>query len=53
MYNFVGHTQILNPRGQEFLRHLKKVTNQNVSFFIAHKKGIKFHAQPQTGAYSC
>ena len=22
-------------------------------FFIAHEKGFKFHAQPQTGAYSC
>ena len=22
-------------------------------FFIAHEKGLKFHAQPQTGAYSC
>ena len=21
--------------------------------FIAHEKGFKFHAQPQTGAYSC
>ena len=20
---------------------------------IAHEKGFKFHAQPQTGAYSC
>ena len=24
-----------------------------VFFFIAHEKGFKFHAQPQTGAYSC
>ena len=24
-----------------------------VVFFIAHVKGFKFHAQPQTGAYSC
>ena len=24
-----------------------------VFFFIAHKKGFKFYAQPQTGAYSC
>ena len=24
-----------------------------VFFFTAHKKGFKFHAQPQTGAYSC
>ena len=23
-----------------------------VFFFIAHEKGLKFHAQPQTGAYS-
>ena len=23
-----------------------------VFFFIAHEKGFKFHAQPQTGAYS-
>ena len=22
-------------------------------FFIAHEKGFTFHAQPQTGAYSC
>ena len=22
-------------------------------FFIAHENGFKFHAQPQTGAYSC
>ena len=22
-------------------------------FFIAHEKGFKFHARPQTGAYSC
>ena len=22
-------------------------------FFIAHEKGFQFHAQPQTGAYSC
>ena len=22
-------------------------------FFIAHEKGFKFHAKPQTGAYSC
>ena len=22
-------------------------------FLIAHEKGFKFHAQPQTGAYSC
>ena len=22
-----------------------------VFFFIAHKKGFKFHARPQTGAY--
>ena len=24
-----------------------------VFFFIAHEKGFKFHAEPQTGAYSC
>ena len=24
-----------------------------VFLFIAHEKGFKFHAQPQTGAYSC
>ena len=24
-----------------------------VFFFIAREKGLKFHAQPQTGAYSC
>ena len=24
-----------------------------VFFFIAHEKGFKFHAQPQTGASSC
>ena len=24
-----------------------------VFFFIAHEKGFKLHAQPQTGAYSC
>ena len=24
-----------------------------VFFFIAHEKGFQFHAQPQTGAYSC
>ena len=24
-----------------------------VFFFIAHEKGFKSHAQPQTGAYSC
>ena len=24
-----------------------------VFFFIAHEKGFKFYAQPQTGAYSC
>ena len=24
-----------------------------VFFFTAHEKGFKFHAQPQTGAYSC
>ena len=24
-----------------------------VFFFIALEKGLKFHAQPQTGAYSC
>ena len=24
-----------------------------VFFFITHEKGFKFHAQPQTGAYSC
>ena len=22
-------------------------------FFIAHEKGLKFHAQPHSGAYSC
>ena len=22
-------------------------------FFITHKKGFKYHAQPETGAYSC
>ena len=24
-----------------------------VLYFIAHEKGFKCHAQPQTGAYSC
>ena len=24
-----------------------------VFFFITHEKGFKFHAEPQTGAYSC
>ena len=24
-----------------------------VFFFIAHEKGFKFYAQPQTGSYSC
>ena len=24
-----------------------------VLFFIAHEKGFKFHARPQTGAHSC
>ena len=25
----------------------------DVFFFIAHEKGFKFHAHPQTGTYSC
>ena len=24
-----------------------------VLFFTSHEKGLRFHAQPQTGAYSC
>ena len=24
-----------------------------VFFFTSHEKGFTFHAQPQTGAYSC
>ena len=44
------------PRGRELLRHIKlRVANQMIAvfLFIAHEKGFKFHAQPQTGAYSC
>ena len=26
--------------------------NEGMSYFIAHKKVFKFHAQPQTGVYS-
>ena len=47
-----------NPqvRGQELLEHIKKewqIKMMVVSFFAADKKGFKFHAQPQTGTYSC
>ena len=48
-------TPIPGP-GQELLGHIKKewqVKIMAVFFFIPHKKGFKFHAQPQTGAYSC
>ena len=44
------------PRGQELLGHIKKewqIKLMAVFFVIAHEKGFKFHAQPQTGAYSC
>ena len=40
----------LTPRDQELLGHIKMMA---VFFFTAHEKGFKFHAQPQTGAYSC
>ena len=43
------------PRGQELLGHIKKEWQIKMMavFFTAHEKGFKFHAQPQTGAYSC
>ena len=43
------------PKGQELLGHIKKEWKKMmvVFFLIAHEKGFKFHAQPQTGAYSC
>ena len=44
------------PSGLELLGHIKKewqIKIMAVFFFIAHEKGFKFHAQPQTGAYSC
>ena len=40
---------IQTPRGQELLGHIKK----EYKIEIAHEKGFKFHAQPQTGAYFC
>ena len=40
---------IQTPRGQELVGHIKK----EKQIMIAHEKGFKFHAQPQTGAYSC
>ena len=30
-----------------------QIKRMAVFFFIAHEKGFKFHAQPQSGAYSC
>ena len=36
-------------RGQELVGHIKK----DQQIMIAHEKGFKFHAQPQTGANSC
>ena len=50
------NTPYSNPRGQEFFGHIKKewqIKIMTVFFFTAHKKGLKFHVQPQTGAYSC
>ena len=44
------------PRGQELLGHIKKewqIKMMAVFFFIAHEKGLKIHAQSQTGAYYC
>ena len=44
------------PRGRKLLGHIKKewqIKMMAVFFFTAHEKGFKFHAQPQTGAYSC
>ena len=44
------------PRGQKLHEYIKEewqIKMMAVFFFIAHKKGFKFHAQPQTGAYSC
>ena len=39
------------------LGHIKKdqwqIKMMAVFFFIAHEKGFKFHAKPQTGANSC
>ena len=48
-------TQTGTPKGQELLGHIKKEWKKMMAvfFFIAHEKGFKFHAQPQTGAYSC
>ena len=46
----------LTPRGQELLEHIKKewqIKMMALFFFTAHEKGFRFHAQPQTGAYSC
>ena len=44
------------PRGQKLLGYIKevwKIKIMAVFFFTTHEKGFKFHAQPQTGAYSC
>ena len=44
-----------NPRGQELLGHIKKEWQIKMMavFFFTHEKSFKFHAPPQTGAYSC
>ena len=44
------------PRGQKMHGYIKEewqIKRMAVFFFIAHEKGFKFHAQPQTGAYPC
>ena len=45
------NTPYSNPRGQELFGHIKK--ELQIKIMAAHKKGLKFHVQPQTGAYSC
>ena len=43
-------------RGQKLHGYVKEewqIKMMAVFFFIAHERGLTFHAQPQTGAYSC
>ena len=47
-----------NPQGPKialhgYIKEKWQIKMMAVFFFIAHEKGYKFHAQPQTGAYSC
>ena len=47
---------IQTPRGQKLHGYFKEesqIKMMVVFFFIAHKKGFKFHAQLQTGLCSC